>query len=151
MAASCRFAFAIHILAVLARLGAQGATSQALAGSVNTNPVVIRRILSRLKRAGLITTQKGAGAGSRLNRAPGEILLSEIYRAIDPAPAFGKHPQTPDQGCCVGREIQHALSEIFQTAQQALEDELARRTLADVVEEVATPAGAPAARRRKAV
>ena len=135
--ASCRFAFAVHILAVLARHGAGGVTSQTLAGSVNTNPVVIRRILAQLQRAGLVSTQKGAGAGSRIARQPGEISLGEVYRAVEPAPAFGVHPQQPNQRCCVGREIQHALAEVFAGAQAALEDALARRTLADIAEKVA--------------
>jgi Rrf2 family protein len=137
MAESCRFAFAVHILAVLARQPESGVTSQALAGSVNTNPVVVRRLLSALQKADLIVTQKGAGAGSRLGRSPEAISLAEIYRAVEPeANVGGMHPQQPDQRCCVGRKIQEALREVFEEAQHALEDALARRTLADVVERV---------------
>ncbi|HEX8310997.1 MAG TPA: Rrf2 family transcriptional regulator [Chthoniobacteraceae bacterium] len=146
--ASCRFAFAVHILAVLARHGAGGVTSQALAGSVNTNPVVIRRILAQLQRAGLVSTQKGAGAGSRIARQPDEISLGEVYRAVEPAPAFGVHPQQPNQRCCVGREIQRALGEVFAGAQEALEQALARRTLADIAEKVGAAEPTPSLRAR---
>ena len=69
MAANCRFAFAVHVLAALAwraRRGFEcGITSEDLAGSVNTNPVVIRRLLGPLRAAGLIETVKGCGGGSK--------------------------------------------------------------------------------------
>jgi Rrf2 family protein len=135
MAESCRFAFAVHILAVLARQPESGVTSQALAASVNTNPVVVRRLLCALQRADLVVTQKGAGAGSRLGRSPEAISLAEIYRAVEPeANVGGMHPQQPDQRCCVGRKIQETLREVFEEAQEALEAALARRSLAAVVE-----------------
>ncbi len=153
MAASCRFAFAVHILAVLASKGGQGVTSDALAGSVNTNPVVIRRLLTALNRAGLIDTKKGAGSGSTLSRAPGEISLDEIYRATEPAPAFAAHPHKPNVRCLVGRNITAVLDSVFASAQVALEDELGRRTLADVLttvtDDLAKPGRKTSARARK--
>ncbi len=137
MAASCRFAFAVHILSVLALKAQKGVTSDVLAGSVNTNPVVIRRLLSTLQHAGLVATHKGAGGGSQLARPPEQISLSAIYRAIEPAPSFSPHPQEPNQRCPVGRKIEVVLTEVFASAQAALEDELARRTLADVLDTLA--------------
>ena len=66
MRTSCRFAMAVHVLAVLAYKDGDRVTSSLLAGSVNTNPVVIRRLLLALQRAKLVETRKGAGLGSRL-------------------------------------------------------------------------------------
>jgi DNA-binding IscR family transcriptional regulator len=73
---------AVHVLAVLAYKEGDRVTSAFLAGSVNTNPVIIRRLLLSLQRARLVDTCKGAGAGSRLNRSPGRINLGEIYRPL---------------------------------------------------------------------
>ena len=145
MAASCRFAFAIHIMAVLAyedRQREQGLTSEAIARSVNTNPVVIRRILCDLKKAGLVATHKGASGGTRLAREPGSICLDAVYRAIHGGPSFSAHPQQPDQRCPVGRKIELVLEEVFASAEQALQHALSQRTLADVLEDV-TAAEAP--------
>lgn len=149
MAASCRFAFAIHIMAILAyeeRQREQGLTSEAIARSVNTNPVVIRRILCDLKKAGLVATHKGASGGTRLAREPASICLDAVYRAIHGGPSFSSHPHQPDQRCPVGRKIELVLEEVFASAEQALQHALAQRTLADVLEDVSaedTPGAAP--------
>jgi len=134
MAASCRFAFAVHVLAVLALQRAVGrACSDKLASSVNTNPVVIRRLLSQLRNAGLVETQKGSSGGTTLCCPPETIALDRVYRAVQTKPSFGTHRQKPNQRCPVGAGIERVLDEIFSSAQAALESELARRTLGDVL------------------
>src|SRR5476651_1244569 len=102
MASSCRFAFAVHVLAVLAHRIEAGVCSDRLAGSVNTNPVVIRRLLSTLRAAGLVITQKGAGGGAKLAREPERIPLDEVYRAVESAASFSPHRQKPNPRCPVG-------------------------------------------------
>lgn len=136
MASSCRFAFAVHILTVLAYKEREGGTSDLLAGSVNTNAVVIRRILADLRRAGLVKTHRGALGGAKLSRRPCEITLDEVYRAVTQSPAFGLHRQHPNQKCPVGRKIELVLGTVFSSAQQALESALARQRLSDVLETV---------------
>ena len=144
MASSCRFAFAVHVLAVLAlKREGGGVCSDALAGSVNTNPVVIRRLLSRLRHAGLVTTQKGSCGGATLCAAPEEIPLDVIYRAIEPAASFSQHPHQPNQRCPVGAGIERVLDEVFASAQSALESALARRTLAVVIAAMSADAPPP--------
>ena len=155
MAASCRFAFAVHILAVLAhRRATGGACSDVLAGSVNTNPVVIRRLLSRLRKAGLVKTQKGACGGAALCDPPEAIPLDVVYRAVEPAPTFGSRRKRPNQRCPVGAGIERVLDEVFASAQSALEAALAQRTLRDVLEAMleSAPPSPPVsgASRRKA-
>jgi Rrf2 family protein len=147
MAESCRFAFAIHILSVLALREKEGVTSRTLAGSVNTNPVVIRRIVSSLQNAGLVKTSKGAGGGVTLAAPAAAIALDSVYRAIAETPSFGQHRTKPNVRCPVGANIQRVLDEVFGSAQEALEAALAERTLADVVSEM-VPAPATAPRRR---
>ena len=154
MASSCRFAFAVHVLAVLAlKRESGGVCSHLLAGSVNTNPVIIRRLLTRLRHAGLVTTQKGSGGGATLCAAPDKIALDVVYRAIEPGAAFAQHPHQPNQRCPVGAGIERVLTEVFAAAQSALESELARRTLADVLaamDEALPRRKSPRARSRKA-
>jgi Rrf2 family protein len=127
---------AVHVLAVLAYKEDGAATSGLLAGSVNTNPVVIRRLLLLLQAAGFIETRKGAGAGSRLRRAPGRITLAEVYEAVESEEAFAPHSQRPNKACPVGGCIQAALEKVFASAETALHQELAKTTLADILQQV---------------
>src|SRR5438105_2398663 len=73
---SCRFAMAVHVLSVLAYKEGVPVTSALLASSVNTNPVIIRRLLLSLQRDKLVETRKGSASGSRLSRSPGRINLA---------------------------------------------------------------------------
>lgn len=151
MAESCRFAFAVHILAVLAHQPGRGVTSDVLAGSVNTNPVVVRRIVSSLRRAGLVCCAKGAGGGATLCREPETIPLDEIYRAMEPQRSLAGKRHHPNLRCPVARQIKRVLEDVYSAAQCALEASLAERTLADALENVedAPPAPHPVSRRSR--
>jgi len=135
MAESCRFAFAVHILAVLAHHPGRGVTSDSLARSVNTNPVVVRRIVSTLRQAGLVCCSKGAGGGATLCRQPETIRLDEVYRAIEAPQTLTARRHRPNLGCPVARKIKIMLEEVYASAQQPMEASLAQRTLADALEE----------------
>ena len=97
-----RFAIAVHVLTFLALAGDEPTTSEYIAGSVNTNPVVIRRILSALRQAGLVTAQPGIGGGSSLARPAAEITLADVYRATEERDLFALHPRSLP--CDAGRE-----------------------------------------------
>ena len=127
---------AVHVLAVLAYKEGDRVTSALLAHSVNTNPVIIRRLLLALQRARLVETGKGAGSGSRLSRSPGRINLAEVYRAVEASEAFGKPSRKPNAACPVGHCIRETLENIFASAQSALEQDLEKTTLANVIETV---------------
>ncbi len=133
---STRFTVAVHILTLLAQNSAEPVTSEYLAGSVNTNPVVIRRVLGALRAARLVTSQGGNGGGWRLVGDPQAITLRDVYCAVEDEPLFALHHRPPNPHCPVGRHIQGALGGHFAAATRALEAELARTTLADVLREV---------------
>jgi Rrf2 family protein len=135
MRTSCRFAMAVHVLSVLAYKQGDRVTSAFLAGSVNTNPVIIRRLLLALQQARLVDTCKGAGAGSRLSRAPGRINLAQIYRAVESAEPFSAPARKPNKACPVGHCIRSALDKVFASAEKALERDLEKTTLIDVIAE----------------
>lgn len=142
MQISSRFSVGVHVLTLLASNPAgELLTSDRLAGSVNTNPVVIRRILGQLKKAGLVEVRAAAG-GTYLRRDPATITLLDVYRAVDVVEArlFSRH-ENPNPTCRVGRNIQAALDGTLTRAQAALEQELAATTLAQVVARVRKPVG----------
>jgi len=133
MRTSCRFAMAVHVLTVLAYREGDRITSARLAGSVNTNPVIIRRLLLSLQKAKLVETCKGAGAGSRLTRSPQRINMAEIYRSVEDCESFARPARKPNTECPVGHCILEALGKVFASAQDAMEKDLAKTTLADVI------------------
>jgi DNA-binding IscR family transcriptional regulator len=124
---------AVHVLAVLAYKEGDRVTSALLAGSVNTNPVIIRRLLLALQRAKLVETGKGAGSGSRLSRSPGRINLAEVYRAVENAEPFATPSRKPNAACPIGHCIRETLARVFASAETALERDLERTTLATVI------------------
>ncbi len=83
MPSSSRFAVALHVVTLLAAGGGRPVPSALVAGSVRTNPVVIRRILRDLARAGIVETRRGSSGGSRLARAPRRVTLLQVYRAVE--------------------------------------------------------------------
>ncbi|GAC1339367.1 MAG: Rrf2 family transcriptional regulator [Acetobacteraceae bacterium] len=126
-----RFAVAIHILLLLACNRTAGkATSALLAQSVNTNPVVVRRITGQLARAGLIRVRRGAG-GAELARQPAEITLGDVWQAMNLGMARPLLPvhTSPDQQCPVGREMHAVLGGAFAVAEEAMQQALCRTTL----------------------
>jgi Rrf2 family protein len=133
---------AVHVLSFLAYKEGDRVTSQCLAGSVNTNPVIIRRLLLDLQRARLIDTNKGVGAGSRLSRSPRRINLAEVYRAVEACEAFANPSRKPNSDCPVGHIMRQTLEKIFVSAQHALERDLEKTSLADVIDAVKTQHGA---------
>lgn len=131
-----RYTVAIHVLTLLATAGPGARSSEFLAGSVNTNPVVIRRILASLRAAGLVSSQGGPGGGWQLLRGPDRITLRDVLLAAGREPCFPLHSTDPNPACPVGRRIQALLTVRFQSAQEALEQDLARTTIAQLVDEL---------------
>ena len=124
---------AVHVLAVLAYKEGDPVTSAILAHSVNTNPVIIRRLLLSLQRARLVETRKGAGAGSRLSRSPGNINLAQVYRAVEECEPFARPSRKANTACPVGHCIRETLGRVFASAESAMERDLEKTTLAGVV------------------
>ncbi|MCB2377136.1 Rrf2 family transcriptional regulator [Hymenobacter sp. BT635] len=144
MQISSRFSVAVHVLSLLA-LQQEGdvlLTSERMAGSVNTNPVVIRRILGQLKKAGLVEVRPASG-GTFLVRPPAAISLLDVYCAVEvveEGQLFSIHDK-PNPACPVGRNIQSALDATLQRAQTALEQVLAGATLQQVTTDIQLKAG----------
>lgn len=108
-------------------------TSEQVAASVNTNPVILRRSLGDLRRAGLVDVRHGAGADRRLASAPEEITLLDVYGAVQQDPPFGLHRTEPNLECPVGRGIRPVLGDVYGEIEQTLRRELERRSIANVL------------------
>ncbi len=134
MQISSRFTVALHIFACVDFFKDDyKVTSDFLAGSINTNPVIIRKILSQLKNAGLITVARGTG-GITVNRPLNEITFFDVYQAIEPVGngnLFHFH-DAPNPACPVGRNIHALLDDKLSAIQKAMEDEMRRYSLAEI-------------------
>lgn len=136
MAANSQFAVAIHVLTILAKAGDERVKSDFIAGSVNTNPVVIRRLLSNLQEAELVVSQVGAAGGTMLAKQPKDIRLSEVYKSLPCGEVFALHPREPNQDCPVGRNMAAFLCSLQKEIDKSIEEKLRQYTLRDVLENI---------------
>ncbi|RAP73401.1 Rrf2 family transcriptional regulator [Paenibacillus montanisoli] len=131
---STRFSIAVHILSLIA-VSPGDCTGDYIAGSVNTNPVVVRRIMGMLKKAGLVDVRPGVG-GASLRKRPDEITLLNVYRAVDVIEGnqlFRLH-EAPNPVCPVGRNIESVLQSELKEAQTAMEQRLSQTHLGQLIE-----------------
>ncbi len=135
MAANTRFATGVHILVLLAAEPDTLQTSTNLAEHLQTNPVVVRRVLSSLQRADLITSQKGPTGGSKLSKPAKAISLAHIYQAVESNPIF----YAPATSGAASARVNSALEKTFAAAKKCVVEELALITLASVVKKVGKP------------
>lgn len=136
MQISSRFSVAVHILMLSSAPEPKVKTSEYLARSVNTNPALIRKISGMLKRAGLITVAAGSG-GASLVKSPAEITLLQVFKAVQPVKngvLFNIH-DNPNPDCLIGKQIQNILDHRLGEAQKAMEQELEKQTILDLIQE----------------
>jgi Rrf2 family protein len=141
MAANSQFSMALHILTMLARSHGENVKSERLARSVNTNAVVIRRILSQLGHANLVTSQTGAFGGTRLAKEPRDIRLCDVYKVVSCGEVFALHAKSPSKDCPVGRNIEAVLCNLQKEIDRSVGEKLAQYTLGDIIEKIEQPAG----------
>jgi Rrf2 family protein len=134
MSTNSRFAVAVHVLSLMAWSGEEPLKSEQVAESVNTNPVVIRRMLLELAEAGLVVSQTGSLGGSRLANDPAKTTLLDIYRALECGGVFSLHRQPPSRDCPVGVNIETVLGNVLMEVDSAVEKVLEKITIDDVVQ-----------------
>lgn len=121
---------ALHLLVHLAITPETPQTSEHLAACLRTNPVVIRRSLAALRRAGLVHSARGHGGGWTLARPAGEITLREVYAALG-ARALAE-PATESPGCALEAAVNRALTGVYLEMERLLASRLQEITLADL-------------------
>ena len=145
MSTNSRFAVAVHVLSLMAWSGEEPLKSEQVAESVNTNAVVIRRMLLELAEAGLVVSQTGSLGGSRLANDPAKTTLLDVYEALECGGVFSLHRQPPSRECPVGVNIETVLGDVFLEVDSAVEQVLGKITINDVVQRL-KPCG-PAAKQ----
>jgi Rrf2 family protein len=147
MNVNSQFAVATHIMAILAgnSLYMQDSActnSGIIAESVNTNPVVIRRILSKLKEANLVTSKPGPLGGSEITRYPSKINLRDIYSAVDEGGSlFHMHYGEPNHNCPIGGNIRASLTGTMEKAESSIKKALSKTTLLELTNDILERAG----------
>lgn len=139
MAANSLLASAVQALCVIAWRGAEGANAELLARSLDTNPVVVRRILKALERNGLVRLRPGRHGGVELSRSPADISLDEVYRAVEPKGALFVLRERGNARCPVQRTMTVALPPVFRAADEAVADVLRQTSLAMLAQQAAPP------------
>ena len=130
-----KFTIGVHIITALDYFkDMDRVNSEFLAGSIGVNPVIVRTVISQLREAGIVQTQRGS-SGAELSRRLDEITLYDVYKAVGSVDAdeglFHFHEQ-PNPECPVGRNIHKVLDRHLAEAQRAMEDSLKTTTLADI-------------------
>jgi Rrf2 family protein len=126
-----RFAISVHILTLLARAGEELLSSEYLAGSININPVLVRKEIAVLRKHGLVKSQEGKNGGSALARDPRKITLADVYNAVRERDLLGRSKNKPNPHCPVGRQINRHLDSLYEEAENALLHSLRKMSLAD--------------------
>jgi Rrf2 family protein len=125
------FAISLHILTLLDKSKDALLSSEYIAGSVNINPVLIRKEIGNLKKHGLVESKEGKAGGFTLAKPSNKILLSDVYRAVRPDAILGASKNSPNPDCKVGKQINKHLEGLYQEAEDALMKRLGKTSLAD--------------------
>ncbi|MBS7525316.1 Rrf2 family transcriptional regulator [Fusibacter paucivorans] len=130
---SSKFTVSIHILSMIALSDGKPITSEYIAGSINTNSALIRRLMSLLKKADLITTQTKVGA-TGLAKPSEQISLSEVFKAVErETTLFAIHEDT-NRDCPVGARIGKVLANVNDQVQSQVDLTLSSIHLSDILE-----------------
>jgi Rrf2 family protein len=125
-----RFAVSMHILTLLADAKAgELLSSDFMAGSININPVLVRKELANLRKHGLVATREGKNGGCYLAKPASAIYVAQVYQAVKQHYLLGQNKTTPNPACPIGRQINQHLDDLYAHAEQALLNELGNITL----------------------
>ncbi|MBA2939859.1 Rrf2 family transcriptional regulator [Paenibacillus sp. CGMCC 1.16610] len=138
MSANSRLTVAFHLMTWLANKqlnNVEWVPSEQMAISVNTNPVFIRRILSVLKKANLVQVQHGGKqAGWKLARKASDILLLEVFEALETKPLFDMHHSILNPACHIAQGIQPALRDVYDDVEDSIRRSFSQKSVADLLD-----------------
>jgi Rrf2 family protein len=126
-----RFAISLHILTLLDKANGDVLSSDYIAGSININPVLVRKELSNLRNHGMVLSKEGKNGGSYLAKSAQNITLGEIYNSVRQNSLLGNLKNTPNPQCPVGKQINKHLDNLYVDTENALIRQLSAQTLAD--------------------
>ncbi len=126
-----RLSLALHTLSHMAGNPEKMRTSADIADHAGTNPVVVRRVLGRLREAGLLTSEKGHAGGWQLARAPEAITLADVYLALDERlVASDENADAP--ACSVEHALHKRVSSVLEDVERSLVQKLGETSISEV-------------------
>ena len=128
---SSHFSISLHILTLLDKVNGQLLNSEYIAGSINCNPVLVRKELANLHKHGFVQSKEGKGGGSTLAKRPADINLGEVYKTVKQKGLLGESKNEPNPDCPVGKQITQQLKQLYNDAENALIKDLSLKTLKD--------------------
>jgi len=126
-----RLSDVLHVLLHMAELDGP-VTSDTMAKVLQTNPVVVRRIMAGLRDAGFVRSEKGHGGGWAIVRDLASITLRDIYFALGEPTLFAMANRTQAPDCLVEQAVNAALDSAFDDAQALLLNRFGAVTLAEL-------------------
>lgn len=129
------FNISIHALLFLKHKG-DVRTSEQIAEKVCTNPVVIRRIMGALKRAGLVTTREGIHGGYQIREEGGEITLCEVKKALAVRPFKRTPARHVDEDCLLSSGMGDLLDRLYEGMDEACDRYLTEITIGMLEKEI---------------
>ncbi|MGM5629333.1 Rrf2 family transcriptional regulator [Apibacter raozihei] len=128
------FILSMHILTLMAKNSDEWLSSEFISGSINVNPVLVRKELSNLSKHGFIQTKEGKNGGSRLNKPAEKIMLSEVYASVYNQTLLGKLLADPNPKCCVGKKINENINELSSSIEEVVLKQLHTQSLMEFSE-----------------
>ncbi len=126
-----RFAISLHILVLLDKAKGELLSSDYMAGSININPVLVRKELINLREHGFVVSKEGKNGGATLGKSASKITLGALYQSVKGSYLLGSHKNDPNPLCEVGKDINKHLNDLYDETEQRLIIELDKQTLAN--------------------
>ncbi|WP_299670696.1 Rrf2 family transcriptional regulator [uncultured Roseobacter sp.] len=131
MKRNSRLSLALHTLSHMAGDPERVRTSADIADHAGTNPVVVRRVLGRLREAGLLTSEKGHAGGWRLAKDPDGITLADVYVALDES-LIASEEEAHASECSVEHALHRRVAGVMRDIEQSLIDRLRAMTITEI-------------------
>ncbi|QKJ29704.1 Rrf2 family transcriptional regulator [Mucilaginibacter mali] len=126
---NARFQIAIHILTLLNKSEGELLSSDYIAGSLNTNPALVRKEISNLRNHGFIESKEGKGGGYSLSKPAAKITLADIYQTVKTGAVLGTSKNEPNPDCPVGKQISGEINKLYMDVDLTILSKLATITL----------------------
>lgn len=109
-------------------------TSSMLTESVGAHQTLVRQVLSKLVKAGLVNATRGRNGYSSLAKSAAKISLLDIYKALETPPVFSIHDYPKEKTCRTSSTHKDALAGVLKDTQADFESSLKKRMLSEMVE-----------------
>ena len=131
MKRNSRLSLALHTLCHIAYDAHRTQTSSEIANHAGTNPVVVRRVLGKLRKTGLLTSERGHSGGWRLTRSSNEITMADVYLALEES-LVASCPDSEPHACQVERHLEGRVNKILSEVEATLIERLLGTKIAEI-------------------